>query len=208
MSCHHRFVIVAVGTVFLSAAQADVLFVDADNCPGPGSGTETDPYCWIQAAIANAVDTDEIVVAPGTYFEMINLLGKAVTLRSSDGPETTTIDAQQTGGTTVGCWNGEGADTILQGFTITGAQGGLAFGCGMINNESAPTVINCMFSGNHGLFGGGMWNINSSPTVINCTFSANVADNAGGGMLNIDSSHTVANSTFSGNSATNGRAIA
>ncbi len=129
MSSRH-LLIVAVVAAFSSATQADTIYVDDDNCPGPGSGTEADPYCWIQTAIANAVDTDEIVVAPGTYFEVINLLGKAVTLRSSDGPETTTIDAQQTGGTTVGCWNGEGADTILQGFTITGAQGGTAFGCG------------------------------------------------------------------------------
>ncbi|MHC4428647.1 MAG: dockerin type I domain-containing protein [Planctomycetota bacterium] len=207
MSSRHLLIVAVVG-LFSSAVHAGTLYVDDDNCPGPGTGTEADPYCSIQDAIDAAVDTDEIVVAPGTYFEVINLLGKAVTVRSSDGPETTTIDAQQTGGTVVGCWNGEGADTILQGFTITGGMGGTAFGSGMINNESTPTVINCMFTGNHGLFGGGMWNIDSSPTVINCTFSANVTDNAGGGMLNIDSSPIVANCTFSGNSATSGRALA
>ena len=59
---------------------------------GPGNGSEVDPYCSIQTAIDNAVDTDEIVVAPGTYVEAINFLGKAITLRSSDGQSVTTID--------------------------------------------------------------------------------------------------------------------
>ncbi len=85
----HRFVFVALLAV--SSAQADTIHVDDDNCPGPGSGTERDPYCSIQIAIDNAVDTDEIVVAPGKYFETINFFGKAIWLRSSDGAEVTTI---------------------------------------------------------------------------------------------------------------------
>ena len=59
------------------------------------------PADWptIQAAINVAVGGDEIIagdeniVAPGTYFENINFLGKAITLRSSDGPLMTIIDA-------------------------------------------------------------------------------------------------------------------
>ncbi len=78
----YRLVLVALLAV--SSAQADTIYVDDDNCPGPGSGMEGDPYCSIQTAIDNAVDGDEIVVAPGTYFETIDFLGKAITLRSSD----------------------------------------------------------------------------------------------------------------------------
>ncbi len=70
-------------------------------------GTQVDPYCSIQTAIDSAVDTDEIVVAPGTYFETINFLGKAIWLHSSDGPEVTIIDAQQSG-SVVTCQGGEG----------------------------------------------------------------------------------------------------
>ncbi len=91
-----HLVIMAVVGVF-SSANADLIFVDDDNCPGPGSGMEGDPYCSIQTAIDAAVDTDEIVVAPGTYFETINFLGKAVNLRSSGGPGATIIDAQSSG---------------------------------------------------------------------------------------------------------------
>ena len=75
--------ICAVTVLAVSTAQADTIFVDDDNCPGPGDGSELDPYCSIQTAIDAAVDTDEIVVAPGTYFETIDFLGKAITLRSS-----------------------------------------------------------------------------------------------------------------------------
>ena len=60
---------VACAVGLFSTAHADMIFVDAGNCPGPGSGSVRDPYCSIQTAIDNAVDTDEIVVAPGTYVE-------------------------------------------------------------------------------------------------------------------------------------------
>ncbi len=118
-----HLVIMAVVGVF-SSANADLIFVDDDNCPGPGSGMEGDPYCSIQTAIDAAVVTDEIVVAPGTYFETINFLGKAITLRSSDGPEVTTIDAEGMG-TVVTCESGEVQDTVLDGFTVTGGTGTL-----------------------------------------------------------------------------------
>ncbi len=113
-----------VALLAVSSAQAGTIYVDV-NCPGPGSGTQLDPYCSIQTAIDNAVATDEIVVAAGTYFETINFLGKAITLRSSGGAEVTTIDG--TGNFhVVQCVSGEGSGTVLDGFTITGgnADGG------------------------------------------------------------------------------------
>ncbi len=86
---YRHCLIVTVVAAFSSNVRADVLFVDDDNGPGPGSGMEGDPFCSIQTAIDAAMDTDDIVVAPGTYFEMINFLGKAIMLRSSDGPDVT-----------------------------------------------------------------------------------------------------------------------
>ena len=75
---------------------------DAPGDPGPGDATVSDPledgsadhpFDAIQEALDAAADGDEIAVAPGTYDEAIDLLGKAVTLYSTDGPRVTTIDA-------------------------------------------------------------------------------------------------------------------
>jgi len=121
-------VVIAAGAVLaaVAATQAATIHVDAGNCPGPGNGSVGDPYCSIQTAIDNAVDTDEIVVAPGTYFEAINFLGKAIALRSSDGADVTIIDG--TGNFhVVQCVSGEGPDTVLDGFVITGGNANGSF---------------------------------------------------------------------------------
>ncbi len=77
-----------------------------------------------------------------------------------------------------------------------------AFGGGMYNVDSSPTVSNITFSGNSAIGdGGGMYNDSSNPTVNNVTFSGNSADDYGGGMYNVSSNPTVNNVTFSGNSA-------
>ena len=57
-----KSLICAVTVLAVSTAQADTIYVDVD-CPGPGNGSEAEPYCSIQTAIGNAVDTDEVVVA-------------------------------------------------------------------------------------------------------------------------------------------------
>jgi parallel beta-helix repeat protein len=198
-------VAIAAGSVG-TAADADIVFVDIENCPGPGSGAEGDPYCSIQTAIDNAVDTDEIVVAPGTYFETIDFLGKAVTLRSSDGPQMTIVDA--TGSFhVVQCVSDEGPGTVLDGFTLTGGNAdGTPLhdsGGGMYNFESSPTVTNCSFIGNTAIaYGGAMYNQwGANPNVTNCTFTGNSAVYDGGGMHNWDSSPTVTHCTFTANTS-------
>ena len=120
-------IIVTLLALIASTAHGATIHVDAANCPGPGSGSVRDPYCSIQTAIDNAVDTDEIVVAPGTYFETINFIGKAVWLHSAGGPEVTAISANGPQGddSAVTCASGEQADTILEGFTLTDGTGTL-----------------------------------------------------------------------------------
>ncbi|MEN6307635.1 MAG: right-handed parallel beta-helix repeat-containing protein [Anaerohalosphaeraceae bacterium] len=166
-------------------------------------------FTTIQDAIndLNTMDSDEIVVAPGTYCEAINFLGKAVQLYSSGGPEITVIDG--TGAYhVVQCISGEGPGTILEGFTITGGNAssgpsaGDYGGGGMYNDNSSPTVTGCIFTGNLSIFGGGMYNLSSSPTVTHCNFVENRAT-YGGGMHNSSSRPTVTHCVFSGNSAIN-----
>jgi hypothetical protein len=187
----------------------------------------------IQAAIGNALDGDVVLVEPGTYFETIDFSGKAITVRSSGGPEVTIIDAGAMD-TAVYCWSGEGPDTVLDGFMITngfGFGGGGMYnigtsptvvnctflnneamyeGGGMLNDGASPSVINCRFLGNLAYFGGGMSNIFGSPLVTNCLFSGNVVqfDGTGGGMDNFTySDATIVNCSFSNNSAASGGAI-
>lgn len=170
----------------------------------------------IQVAIDAANPGDQIEVAPGTYYEAIDFKGKAVRLYSSGGPTLTTIDATGLDASVVSCVSGEGADTVLEGFTITGGAGTQTYlgkwGGGMYNYASSPTVINCAFSHNTPqAAGGGMANVGSSPTVINCTFSDNTTA-AGGGMFNgeigvVPSEPRVANCVFIRNEAAWGGAM-
>ena len=92
----HRFVALAwIGAA--GTAAGDII-----NVPGDFPG--------IQGAINVAANFgDEIVVAPGTYVEQINFLGKKVKIRSSDGPLVTIIDADLgvfpfEEGSVVTCW--------------------------------------------------------------------------------------------------------
>src|SRR5207249_11972489 len=51
----------------------------------------------IQAAINAASNGDTVLVAPGTYHENINFMGKGITVTSSGGPSVTTIDGGRVG---------------------------------------------------------------------------------------------------------------
>ncbi|NLX23215.1 MAG: hypothetical protein GXY55_16310 [Phycisphaerae bacterium] len=131
-------------TAISTAPAQTTWYVDDDNCPGPGSGTEADPFCSIQRGIDEACGGDTIEVLPGTYNEAIDFLGKAITVRSSGGPEATTIDAPGLGASMVEWIKGQGPATVLEGFTVTGWAGTVGsdttIGGGMRNSSSSPTV--------------------------------------------------------------------
>jgi hypothetical protein len=191
----------------------------------------------IQAAIDAAETGDEIEVASGAYAgpgdetegsALIDFKGKAIRLYSRDGSATTTLDGSHYQHV-VRCISGEGRDSVLEGFTITGGGWGeYPRGGGMYNADSSPTVAHCVFTGNHAYSSGGaMDNVRASPLVTDCTFTNNVAymnasgmsnyagspvvvnclfvDNAtaehGGAMYNSSSSPTVTNCLFRGNGA-------
>jgi hypothetical protein len=196
-----RGVLLAVAAMLSPrAGAATTWYVDDDNCPGPGSGTEADPFCSIQSAIMDAADGDEIIVAAGTYFETVNLVGKAVTLRSSAGPQDTVIDAQGNGTVVIGA----GA-AVLDGFTITG--GWADNGGGMLNSSGSPTVVDCRFVNNSAVLGGALYGDAGTATLVDCCFITNVATS--GGALRFDGGEVVIEGcTFIGNFADfNGGAI-
>ena len=170
-----------------TAAWADIIHVPGD-------------FPTIQAAIEAADGGDEIVVAPGTYFEMIDLLGKPITLRSSRGAEVTSIDGQELG-RVVTCIGGEGTETVLDGFTISGGQA--ENGGGMFCNGASPTVLNCTFRGNAATLGGGMYNRHNAPVIANCVFVENTAVD-GGGVFNWGANPRMSGCVFHLNTALDG----
>lgn len=135
----------------------------------------------IQAGIDVATDSDTVLVAPGTYQENINFLGKAIVVKSSHGPSVTTIQAPDSG-SVVTFANGEGLSSILEGFTITG-------GMGTLDVDSQP------WANYTALFGGGIFIKVSSPTIYGNIIMANyvmgLCASRGGGIAVKDSSNPI-----------------
>jgi hypothetical protein len=200
----------AMALAVAAASHAGVTWhVDDSACPGPGSGAPDHPFCSIQDAIDAAAHGDVVLVAAGAYFQKIDLMGKAITVRGALGATQTLLDGSGPNvDPTVTCASGEGPLTVLEGITI--ANGESNAGGGMLNDGASPTVIDCVFDGNtaHWNDGGGMWNGNgASPTVIGCVFVGNRAlGGSGGGVYSASgSSPTFIRCTFTRNLAFWGR---
>jgi len=129
-----------------SAVAQTTWHVDDDNCPGPGSGTQADPFCSIQVAIDASADGDVILVEPGYYVEILNFFGKAVCLQSTSGYAVTTIDG---GGIAqvVTFASGETSASVLDGFTIFNAVAGI------VCSATSPTIRRNLITGHarHGI---------------------------------------------------------
>lgn len=137
-------------------------------------------YASIGAAMANAGNGDTILVAPGTYRELVDFTNKAVWLRSTHGASVTTIDGRGQGATvTFGTAAASGA--TLDGFTVTG---GFAGGVRCIGG--APTVANCTVVGNQAqqdctcfldcivtAYGGGIY-VSGAARIVDCTVQNNI----------------------------------
>ena len=141
-----------------------------------------DDYATIQAAIDDSRDGWIIIVRPGTYFENINFLGKAVTLKSTDPDDSqvtasTIIDGQQAG-SVVTFANNEDSTCVLKGMTIY--NGNSSYGGGIFCSNTSPSISNCIIRGNTAEKGGGIYCSNSSPNINNCTIGQNFADYGGG----------------------------
>ena len=145
-------------------------------------------FATIQSAIIAASDGDTVLVAPGTYEERISFIGKAIHVISEEGPEATTIDANQEGSVVL-IIDGEGPDSILEGFTLTGGTGTEVnngpsvdtFGGGIIVFESGPTIRGNVIMGNTvapETLGGGIACLVSDALLENNT----VSNNLGGGI--------------------------
>ena len=158
-------------------------------------------YPTIHAAIDGANSGDVIVVHQGNYYEHINFLGKAITVKSTDPNDpdivaATIIDGNQVANVVM-FNSGEGSDSILSGVTVQNGRYGNGGGiyCGY---DSSPTISNCAIIGNSG--GGIYCDTYSSPTISNCAIIGNSAGYGGGGILCNCSSPSITNCIIMGNS--------
>jgi hypothetical protein len=133
----------------------------------------------IQAGINAAVNGDSVVVSPGTYLENINFLGKAITVKSSNGPAYTTIQGNP-GAVTVEFNNGEQKKSVIKGFTLSGAGAPLTTGVLILN--SSPTVIGNHITANHWCDGAGINVTGGSPIIRGNRISGNFHDQCSGGI--------------------------
>ncbi len=175
-------------------------------------------FADIQAAIDAASDADVILVVDGTYTgpgnRDIDFHGRAITVRSINGPDYCRIDCRGQGRGVL-FHSGEEETSVFDGFAI--AHGSAEMGGGICCTEmSSPTISNCVFEENeadHG--GGGMYISAAKPTLMDCVFIANratcyrVQDDegyrtiraCGGAILNDSSFPTIHNCHFSENIA-------
>ncbi len=198
---------------FLSpAASADIIHVPQD-------------FPTIQDGINNAAARDNVLVAPGTYQERIEFNGKAITVKSVAGPEVTVIDhSNDPIGSVVGFWDGEGRDSVLDGFTITGGSGTLIpyatlAGGGILCYESSPTIMNNIITDNwliddyYFSLGAGICcyatTPGTGPLIMNNRIVNNGAyyDSAGGGIATAIRSTEIVNNLIVSNSAMAGGGI-
>jgi len=185
-------------------------------------------YLTIQAAIDDSNDGDIIIVRNGTYTgdcnRDIDFLGKAITVRSENGPEYCIIDCNGTGSDQHRGFflhSGEDANSAIIGFTITNGFAlfeylppffeKLSEGGAILLENSSPTISNCIITGNSTLanyaYGGGICIRGGGPTITNCILSRNWAYLDGGGLYSMEGNPTITNCTFSGNQAQFGGGI-
>jgi Secretion system C-terminal sorting domain len=141
----------------------------------------------IQQAIEEAVDGDVIIVSPGTYYENINFLGKAIvigsmyyTTQDTSYVSQTVIDGGQSG-RVVTFDSGEDTNSVLSGFTITHGESSSGGGIYCDNNTS-PTLENLKVIDNQANNGGGLYfGTNSSANLTSTLIRDNNSSNSGGG---------------------------
>ena len=142
-------------------------------------------YDTIQEAIDAAVGTEAIFVCPGIYYEDIEFNNKNITVRSAnplDAAIVATTIIQGSGSDSVVKFVG-GDTSVLAGFTIQNGSGNIGKGGGIYVNESSPTIIDNIITGNSAGEGGGIYMNESSPTINGNTISGNTATYSGGGIF-------------------------
>ncbi len=166
------------------------------------------PKLTIQAGMDAAAPGDNVIVANGTYTGAgnrdLDFDGKAITVKSANGPGNTTIDCENAGRGFY-CFGVADYQAIIDGFTIingyTTDKGG-AIHCA----EGSMTVKNCIIAHNTSVWNGGgiFCRLSTDVKVINCLIHDNSSnDGQGGGVFAAKTNIIVMNCTITDNYAGN-----
>jgi len=188
---------------FATAAPASTIRVDW------GGGGD---YLTIREGIEVASSGDTVLVAAGTYTGELNrgiaFAGRTITLVSESGAAATVIDCQGQGRAFEFSGN-ENPGATIQGFTVTNGSA-VDLGGAFWMENSAPSIVDCVFTNNTSGFGGGALHIGlgAAPYIEYCVFEDNIASDYGGAIYTYGSMPYVLECDFRGNSAgINGGAI-
>lgn len=186
---------------------------------GPVNRYVPSQYSTIQAAINVSTEDDTIIVDANTYYENVDFLGKAITLRSTDPCDWSVVGAtviDPDSGFGVEFSSSETSSSVLKGFTITGATIGVhcnsasptISNCRIVVNSSKginctnysdATIRNCKIQDNGCGIVCGYY---SSPEISNCVISGNDVTGSGGGIYIGASAPNITNCTIVNNTAT------
>ncbi len=157
----------------------------------------------IQAAIDAADHGDTILIDPGRWTgpgnRDLDPAGKAIVIRSVNGPETCIIDCQGLG-RGFHFHSCESSATVLQGLTISGGHADL--GGGIRGFWSSPRIVNCVVTDCAALGqGGGISGNYFSPQIVDCRIEGNRGMDGGGICLEYCPDARLVRCTISGNNA-------
>lgn len=167
----------------------------------------TEDYPTIQSAINAAIAADVVEVADGTYAGSGNrdcdFLGKAITVRSANGPASCIIDCGGYPHRGFTFQNGESMDSVLEGLTIrNGYMDGVGGGGLYCAAFASPTITGCLFEGNKSwssAYGGAIRTHLSDAVIDGCTFSRNLGGGSGGAVYCSSGAPTISNCLFDDN---------
>ncbi len=203
----------------LSVRGSDDLTCVLDPGSGHRSGDQRSPRIirvptdrpTIQAGIDAAADYDTVLVADGVYSgpgnRDINFHGKAITVKSENGPASCTVAL---GGTHrgFGFYSGEGGSSKLTGFTIRGGYSTISGAAVTIMNSSPWIVGNHIEDNSCDGDGAAVYCYNSDALITDNVFTGNEAGLWGGAVgCQQDSRPTLDRNIFRDNTAKYGGAV-